>query len=102
MLPKLTPRSAELFKRFIDEANMTSLHEWDWRRFYAFVRGTRPSKLSSHELVLLLEREGFSKEYARHIALIYEHLRDYDRPLNIAEIAQDHFTRVQKQRRAKS
>ncbi|OOE65899.1 hypothetical protein BZG20_10945 [Salinivibrio sp. IB868] len=76
--PKLPPQSQKLFKRFTNLANRTGLHPLDWRRFYEFVRDSRMRKpLSEEDMVFLLNKEGFPEEYAREIAEIYTHLRNF-------------------------
>lgn len=83
--PVLPPASDRLFRNFILSANVANLHERDWRRFYAFVRSSR-AKLSEDDLAFLLVKEGFSDRYAREIAVIYKHLKDFMRPRDAAEI----------------
>lgn len=78
--PKLPPQSTKLFKRFTALANKSGLHPLDWRRFYEFVRDSRMrTQLPDEDIARLLIKEGFSEQYARHIAEIYGHLWEYKR-----------------------
>lgn len=78
--PKLPSRSAKLFKRFTALANKSGLHPLDWRRFYEFVRDSRMrTQLPDEDIARLLIKEGFSEQYARHIAEVYGHLWEFKR-----------------------
>lgn len=76
--PKLPPHSAKLFKRFVVLSNKSALHPLDWRRFYEFVRDSRMRRqLHGEDMARLLIKEGFSEQYAQHIANIYGHLCEF-------------------------
>jgi hypothetical protein len=77
LVPRLTPHSERLFKRFAVLANTSSLHYLDWQRFYEFVHGSRTKALDETEMARLLMEHGFSREYAEHISSIYEHLVEF-------------------------
>jgi len=78
--PKLPPQSAKLFNRFTILANKSGLHPLDWRRFYEFVRNSRMrTQLTDEDIARLLIKEGFSEQYARHIAEVYGHLWELKR-----------------------
>lgn len=78
--PKLPPQSARLFKRFTTLANKSGLHKQDWGRFYEFVRDSRMRKqLPVEDMEILLIKEGFSEQSARHIAEVYNHLLEFKR-----------------------
>ena len=77
LTPKLSPASSKLFERFIRMANKSALHPLDWRRFYAFVHGSRMYPLHESDMTRLLESRGFSSCYASEIASIYKHLCEY-------------------------
>lgn len=70
---KLPAKSSELFSRFCKLANTSTLHPYDWQRFYAFVRQNR-TFIPEHEMQYLLMKSGFSREYASDITSIYLHL----------------------------
>lgn len=76
--PKLPPHSAQLFRRFTSLANKSGLHPLDWRRFYIFVRDSRMrNELPDENMAQLLIKQGFSEQYASHIAEVYGHLRKF-------------------------
>ena len=76
--PKPPPQSEKLFKRFAVLANKSVLHPLDWGRFYEFVRNSRMrSPLYEEDMARLLMKEGFSAQYAKHIAGVYFHLCEY-------------------------
>jgi len=76
--PKLPPHSAKLFKRFVVLSNKSALHPLDWRRFYEFVRDSRMRRhLHGEDMARLLIKEGFSEQYAQHIADVYGHLCEF-------------------------
>ena len=77
LVPRLTPHSERLFKRFAVLANTSSLHYLDWRRFYEFVHGSRTRPLDEVAMARLLMDNGFAQEYAEHVASIYEHLVEF-------------------------
>lgn len=76
--PKLSAHSAKLFRRFTSLANKSGLHPLDWRRFYIFVRSSRTRNgLLDEDMARLLIKQGFSEQYASHIAEVYGHLRKF-------------------------
>jgi len=76
--PKLPPQSEKLFKRFVALANKSVLHPLDWGRFYEFVRNSRMRRpLYEEDMARLLVKEGFSAQYAKHIAGVYFHLCEF-------------------------
>jgi hypothetical protein len=76
--PKLPPHSEKLFKRFALLANKSVLHPLDWGRFYEFVRSSRMRRpLYEEDMARLLMKEGFSVQYAKHIAGVYFHLCEF-------------------------
>lgn len=77
-VPKLPPRSAELFQAFVDRAGREYLHPLDWRRFYQFVRESRVS-IAGEALHELLLRAGFSGPTACRLSELYTHLLAFKR-----------------------
>lgn len=77
-VPKLPPRSAELFQAFVDRAGREYLHPLDWRRFYRFVR---ESRVSIHEEALceMLLNAGFPGPAASRLSSLYAHLVAFKR-----------------------
>jgi hypothetical protein len=76
--PKLPPYSAQLFSQFTSLANKSVLHPLDWQRFYTFVRNSRMrNELPDEDMARLLIKQGFSEQYASHIAEVYGYLRKF-------------------------
>jgi len=77
---KALPAGAQVrFDTFLHCANISSLHPLDWQRFYIFTQycHTRRVKLSEEQMFQLLLESYFREQYARHIADIYGHIRDF-------------------------
>lgn len=70
---KMTERTATLLKRFTMLANTSSLHCYDWRRFYDLIRAGR-QEIPDYMLRTLLIEAGFSSVRAAELAEIYMHL----------------------------
>jgi len=77
LLPRLSYWPKLFFDQFINMANKSGLHSYDWSRFYDFliVCQVLRAKLTEDDLVYLLIHAGFDDEYARDIASVYEHGR---------------------------
>lgn len=80
-IPKLSPKTQEAFDQFVASANMSGLHPLDWQKLYRFARvcHTYHVKTNTDDVTRLLVDAGFSEEYARDIASVYGHLRDFQR-----------------------
>ena len=74
----LPPRIKYFFDQFCLVANKRSLHPSDLRRFNTFITACHlgHSKLSDHELIGILEKEGFDWEEALYLADLYNRGRD--------------------------
>lgn len=74
----LPPFSREVFLRFVNCANKSSLHPLDMRRFYHFIRlcHARRIKLDRFQLQTHLMRAGFDKVVAEYLAGVYYHGRE--------------------------
>lgn len=77
MVPKLPQASNDLFKRFVAQANTSSLHPLNWGRFYQFVSRSRAPPLHEEDMATLLNANGFVMEYAERIAAVYVHLCEF-------------------------
>lgn len=75
---RLSARSAALLDRFALLANKTSLHPFDWRRFYELVSEGRQAIPEQEMRSLLIER-GFSPDAAARLAELYSHLWAFKR-----------------------
>ena len=75
--PKLSPKVQPLFDAFTNLANKSTLHPFDWNRFYAFLCAAHRfrSRLSGSDVKELLLAQGFQEDYASDIAEVYEHGR---------------------------
>lgn len=69
----MSERTTTLFKRFVMLANTSSLHFYDWQRFYALVRESR-QEIPDYLFRSRLTKAGFSPERAAELAEIYTHL----------------------------
>ena len=74
---KLSPKLMPYFERFINNANKTGLHPYDWGRYYNFIANAHRlrSKLTETDVKCLLVDEGFDDEYASDLANVYGHGR---------------------------
>lgn len=77
LVPKLTPAAEKLFLSFIRHANTSALHPLDWQRMYRFVWKSRGVPLHEEDMAALLEKHGFTSEYAARVASICVHLHDF-------------------------
>lgn len=77
LAPKLPPIAKRLFGNFVSIANKCALHPSDWEPFYEFINACHvySSKLKEDDIKYLLFNEGFDKEHAIEIALVYGHGR---------------------------
>ena len=75
--PELSPTVRESFVRFINAANKKSLHPFDWKRFYKFVRicHSRRARQTPSDIRTMLIRGHFTREKADYLADLYEHGR---------------------------
>ncbi len=76
--PKPSSRTKVLFERFAVAANIASLHQLDWERFYAFVRESR-QELPEPEIRGMLVGYGFPADKAERLVDIYVHLWNFKR-----------------------
>lgn len=74
----LPPRIKYFFDQFCLAAKKSCLHPLDLRRFNTFIIACHlgRSKLSSYEIIGLLENEGFDQERALYLADLYNQGRD--------------------------
>ena len=79
--PKLSPKAQILFNAFVAAANKNGLHSLDWERYYRFVRVCHVfnTKTNEEDVFRLLVQSGFHEEYARELASVYFHLRQFQR-----------------------
>jgi len=69
----MSERTTTLLERFIILTNISSLHFYDWQRFYALVREGR-QEIPDYLLRSHLTKAGFSSQRAAELAEIYTHL----------------------------
>lgn len=69
----MSERTTTLLERFTILANTSSLHFYDWQRFYALVREGR-QEIPDYLLRSHLTKAGFSSQRAVELAEIYIHL----------------------------
>jgi hypothetical protein len=76
---KLPPKTKGIFDYFIRHANKARLHLSDWDKFYEFINACHDYrvKLDELDLVYMLEKEGFTENYARELANVYYHIREF-------------------------
>ncbi len=72
----MSERTTKLLQRFTILANTSSLHFYDWQRFYALVREGR-QEIPDYLLRSHLTKEGFSPHRASELAEIYMHLWEF-------------------------
>lgn len=75
---KISDRTETLLHRFTVLANTSSLHSFDWERFYELVRAGR-QQIPEHLLRSKLQDAGFSPARADHLSEIYQHLWEFKR-----------------------
>ena len=75
---RMTERTATLLKRFTVLANTSSLHFYDWQRFYALALEGR-QEIPDYVFRSLLIEAGFSSVRAAELAEIYMHLWAFKR-----------------------
>lgn len=74
----MSERTMILLDRFAILANISSLHHYDWQRFYAFVREGR-QEIPGYLLRSHLAKAGFAPTRAAELADTYMHLWAYKR-----------------------
>ena len=72
----MSARTTTLLERFTILANTTSLHFYDWQRFYALVREGR-QEIPDYLLRSHVTNVGFSSQRTAELAEIYMHLRAF-------------------------
>lgn len=72
----MSERTKTLLQRFTNLANTSSLHFYDWQRFYGLVREGR-QEIPDYLLRSHLTKAGFSLQRASELAEIYTHLRAF-------------------------
>ena len=79
--PALSPRAQKAFDYFVGLANKGGLHPLDWERFYRFARVCHifHVKTNEEDVLRFLVHAGFSEQYARELATVFGHLRDFQR-----------------------
>lgn len=74
----MSERTATMLERFTILANTSSLHFYDWQRFYALVREAR-QEIPGHVFRARLIEAGFSGQRSAELAEIYAHLWAFKR-----------------------
>lgn len=74
-MARMAPKTKRAFDFFVAHANKSGLHQYDWERFYEFVRTAYRyhSPIWEQDVKQALIKEGFSEEYARDLCIVYSH-----------------------------
>ena len=74
---KFSDSTQKKFDQFVQHANKTLLHPYDWKRFYLFIRQCHSEriKIKESDLTDWLVDAGFSPEMAGNLYSVYSHCR---------------------------